>query len=328
MKKIKYGLIGLGAVGTFCHLETILKNKRCELIAVCDLKNEKLNHIKNKYGIKGYTSYKKMIKKNKFDVIVLSASLIRLFDISKYIIKKKINLFSEKPFCTSYEQSKILYNLSKKYKTKHVVGFMKIYDPALIKLKKIIQNKKKKISSVYYSSFGGKAFKQNFKSNKNKYSNTNGVSNKILKKVKFLEFLNTHSHAVSVLSYLFGKINFLKKKNLINNTYVNFKSNFGNIKFKYGKKFSLKWNEFLRINLNDSYIKLKFAPPNIPFKRSTLIMKYPNSKKFIKYNFNYKYTFETQIEELNKYIKNKKKKNFNSIDNVFNYFNIYENIFL
>ena len=76
---------------------------------------------------------------------------------------------SEKPFCTSFKQSKNLCNLSKKYKTKHVVGFMKIYDPALIKLKKIIQNKKN-IILIYYSSFGGKAFAQDFKSKKNKYS--------------------------------------------------------------------------------------------------------------------------------------------------------------
>lgn len=327
MKRIKYGLIGLGAVGTFCHLESIIKNKRCELVAVCDLKKEKLNHIKNKYGIKGYTSYQEMIKENKFDAIVLSSSLVTLYNISNYIIKKKINLLSEKPFCTSFKQSKNLCNLSKKYKTKHVVGFMKIYDPALIKLKKIIQNKKN-ISSIYYSSFGGKAFAQDFKSKKNKYSNTSGVNNKILKKVQFLEFLNTHSHAVSVLNYLFGKIDFIKKKNLKNNTYVNLKGNNKKIKLKYGKKFSLKWNEFLRVNLINCYIKLKFAPPNMPLKRSVLIMKYYNSKKFRKYNFAHKYTFDTQIKEFNEYIQYKKKKNLNSIGNVFNYFNIYENIFL
>ena len=45
-KKIKVGIIGLG-VGER-HLQALLKNKKCEVISVCDLDKKKLLTIKKK----------------------------------------------------------------------------------------------------------------------------------------------------------------------------------------------------------------------------------------------------------------------------------------
>ena len=88
-----------------------------------------------------YTNYKTMIKQNKFDFIILACSFKNLFEVSKYIIDKKINLLAEKPMCISFQQSNFLNKLSKKKKVKYMVGFMKIFDPVVNILKKNIDLK-------------------------------------------------------------------------------------------------------------------------------------------------------------------------------------------
>ena len=56
-----------------------------------------------------------MIKQNKFDFIILACSFKNLFEVSKYLIDKKINLLAESP-CVLAFNSQILYKLSKKKK--------------------------------------------------------------------------------------------------------------------------------------------------------------------------------------------------------------------
>ena len=98
-----------------------------------------------------------MIKDNKIDAVVLSSSLVSLFSISKYILQKKINLFVEKPMCISFNQAKELQMLSIINKVNYMVGYMKIYDPCITKLKNLIikKNLMKNIVKVEYFSFGG-----------------------------------------------------------------------------------------------------------------------------------------------------------------------------
>ena len=55
-----------------------------------------------------------MIKQNKFDFIILACSFKNLFEVSKYLIDKKINLLAEKPMCISFQQSNFYTNCQKR----------------------------------------------------------------------------------------------------------------------------------------------------------------------------------------------------------------------
>ena len=139
-EKSNFALIGLGPVGEFNHLPILLNHRKINLVGICDKDKSKLNIIK-KYNLKSYTNFKKMIKDNKIDAVVLSSSLVSLFSISKYILQKKINLFVEKPMCISFNQAKELQMLSIINKVNYMVGYMKIYDPCITKLKNLIIKK-------------------------------------------------------------------------------------------------------------------------------------------------------------------------------------------
>ena len=318
MKKVNIALIGLGPVGEFNHLPILYNNKKINLIAVCDKDKSKLNSISQKYKMNTYLNFKRMIDENKLDIIVLSSSLTTLFEISKYILNKKINLLCEKPMCINYRQAIILNKIAQKNKTKCMIGFMKIYDPCTIMLKKLLL-KHNKIKKVEYFSYAGKAFKQKFKS-KDKFKNTNQVNKNIKLKKEYLKFINTHSHGIRTLIYLLGKIRFKNSIKIKNEIQVNFQKKFP-ISFNSGYKFSKIWNEKIIFHYKKLKIILKFESNNIRSKKSILYKIYKNKR--IDYNLNKSYSFETQI---NKMIS--EKKSINDINNIFNLFNFYEKIFI
>lgn len=60
MDKVKIGVVGLG-VGRK-HIEEYLKNKKVELVAICDINKDILKNFVEKYNVRGYESFEDMIK--------------------------------------------------------------------------------------------------------------------------------------------------------------------------------------------------------------------------------------------------------------------------
>ena len=69
---------------------------------------------KNYPKVKTYKDYKKAIKLNKFDLVVVSTPTNTHYKISKYILSKKINLLVEKPLCNSLKEHNELNKIAKK----------------------------------------------------------------------------------------------------------------------------------------------------------------------------------------------------------------------
>ena len=141
-----------------------------------------------------------------------------IYKISKATMKNKINLFAEKPISLSKKSAEELYEISKKNKLIYTIGHMKRFDESIKYLKKgLFKTKDFKLNSlqsVYYESFAGDSFgklKKFIKRNKrykSHFINFDVLKIKSQKNIiNFLKFLNTHSHAINLLRYLFGEIN-------------------------------------------------------------------------------------------------------------------------
>jgi hypothetical protein len=146
VKKYKTIVIGLGRVGMLygfdlkrtqpaSHLSAIIKNKRLQLVAVCD--NDKINQktFLKKYGeiAKMYLEYSKLVEDInnnliEFDIIVISTPDSTHSEILEYLIKKlklptkKIIIFCEKPIALNSKISKKLKMLSINSKLNIVVN--------------------------------------------------------------------------------------------------------------------------------------------------------------------------------------------------------------
>ena len=155
MKIVKIGFIGAGFMSQIAHLPSFYDDKRVKVVALSELNKRLLDKVSKKYQIKKtYKSYKDMIDNEKLDGLVLVANRSNVEKIACDILMRGIPLFSEKPMATSYLFAKKLVSLSKKNKTKYLVGHMKRHDNGIKVLKKILHKKKLgKLLSVYYQNF-------------------------------------------------------------------------------------------------------------------------------------------------------------------------------
>ena len=67
-KKIRVGVIGAGGMGTNIHVPSLAEIEECEIVAICDLYEEKAKALANRYGIKKtYALHHEMLQKEELD---------------------------------------------------------------------------------------------------------------------------------------------------------------------------------------------------------------------------------------------------------------------
>ena len=214
LMKIKIGFISAGFISQIAHLPSFYDDKG-KSFALSEL-NKDLDKVSKKYQIKKIKkSYKDMIDNEKLDGLVLVANRSNVEKIACDILMRGIPLFSEKPMATSYLFAKKLVSLSKKNKTKYLVGHMKRHDNGIKVLKKILHKKKLgKLLSVYYQNFIGDSFYNPFdyfRHDKNYRKKNNLNKNLKNKKLIFLRYLNSNGHCINLIRFLFGDIKVLSK---------------------------------------------------------------------------------------------------------------------
>ena len=324
MKQINLAIVGLGPVVQYCHIPIILKNKKFRISCIVDKDKKILEDTAYKYSITNkFRNIKHLIRKNNFyDAILFALSPINSFGELKYLMKYKKPILLEKPGAISKKNISTILNLSKKKKCPIQVGYMKLYDKTLKQLKKNIL--KKKIVHIHVSSYGGKAFQQKFVKIKKKV-NLNILPQKIINKEYYLKWLNTHSHVLSYLNYIFDDLRILHIFKYTNKIVVLFKSRKNIIQFDSGFIFSKNWNEKINIKFQNDEIELVFEANNIMKKSNKLFRKRNNRNQLLKTHKISK-TFKTQLQSFYNLIKNKKDL-INTKKNAFKVLETAENIF-
>ncbi len=69
MSKLRIGVIGCGSIAKYRHLPEYAANKAVEIVAVCDIVEERVNEIAKVYQAKAYTDYKELLKSEQLDAI-------------------------------------------------------------------------------------------------------------------------------------------------------------------------------------------------------------------------------------------------------------------
>lgn len=341
MIKKKIAFIGTGFIAQICHIPCYAKDRRIQIVAICDQDIHALKLVAKKYKIKNtYNNHEDLLNQHKnLDAIILTVPRHETYRISKIILKNKINLFTEKPMALSKKSALELVRIAKKNKIIYTIGHMKRHDERIKYLKKLFKKKqfnKNALQSVYYESFAGDSYgklktliKKN-KKYKSHFLNFDVLKNKVPKnkKIKFLKFLNTHSHAFNLLRYLFGEME-LKFKYLDNqsNGIIGLKSSNKIFLLNTRKIFSNDWHENIFINFNNFKIKVNFPMPMKNKQQNTLTITNLKSSitKVIKLKNNW--SFENQA---NSFVNNLySKKNLTcSGEECIEDLSIIENIFL
>jgi len=96
MEKVKIGVIGIGVMGRG-HLENLAKSKNAELVAVCDVINERADQAATTYPCSVFTDHKALIKAKVCDAVLIATPHYAHTTIGIDALKAGLHVLVEKP---------------------------------------------------------------------------------------------------------------------------------------------------------------------------------------------------------------------------------------
>lgn len=97
-KKMRLGVIGCGGMATNIHVPSIAEIENCEIVAACDLYEEKAKALAAKYNIpKTYALHHEMIEQEEMDGVVILVNPERTYWVADMCLKAGLHVMMEKP---------------------------------------------------------------------------------------------------------------------------------------------------------------------------------------------------------------------------------------
>jgi len=137
--KLKVGVIGTGNMG-LRHVQTYASIDDVELVSVSEVNEELGKKVAKNYKAKFYSSYEDMIKSEKLDIVSICTPTKFHFEVARFALRSKVNVLLEKPICQDYKEAEALLFEAKRNKVKLLVGHIERFNPAVIKVKEMIDS--------------------------------------------------------------------------------------------------------------------------------------------------------------------------------------------
>ena len=138
-KKIKFGVIGAGKIGTF-HTRTLSKMEEVELIGVCDTNLERAKALAQEYNCTPFTDYKELLKQ--VEAVIVAAPTPLHHEIGMYCLNQKVHTLLEKPIASTMEQARELVKAAQENKVLLQIGHIERFNPAVVEAFKYIKDPK------------------------------------------------------------------------------------------------------------------------------------------------------------------------------------------
>ncbi len=155
MKITKAAVIGVGNIGKH-HARIYGELSDVDLVGICDLDEKVGNDIADMNATDYFDNYAKLIKEKTPDVVSICVPTSLHFKIALDCITQGINVLVEKPITSTIEEAEVLIAAAKKHNVTLMVGHIERFNPAVRKLKTMIEEGKLgKISSIVARRVGG-----------------------------------------------------------------------------------------------------------------------------------------------------------------------------
>jgi len=320
MKKIKVGIIGLGRIGRFVYLPLLSKNKQVEIVALCDINTNVLYKTGEQFRIhKCYTNIEDFLN-TPIDVVICAVPFWQNYEVSKKVLKAKKHLLVEKPMALNFKNAQELVNIAEKNKLIYMVGYMKLYTPAVQQVKNIVASmlREERSNIIYAESqcFLGRWYPQRFNAKFSIYSQNNKprytkekvrlqIPNfiKLEEKDYYLNFVRRYCHEINLLRFFFEKEPRIKSVIKNDNVLVSV-LDFDNIivSFICGEINSKNWLEWFKVYLKDGWIQLRLPMPLNRYDRGEIEI-YRNDEISYPKIYKKEWAFELQLQHFLECIK-------------------------
>ena len=151
MAKLKGGIVGCGGIGTSKHLPSINKVGLCEVVAFCDIIEERAIDAAKKFGTpdaRVYTDYKEMLKEN-LDVVFVCTPNRSHSEITVAALESGKHVLCEKPMAINYEEAMKMVDAQKRTGKLLSIGYQNRYRPDSLCLKELCEQDT--LGEVYFA---------------------------------------------------------------------------------------------------------------------------------------------------------------------------------
>lgn len=138
-KRVRLGVVGLGAIATGHYLPQILEMPRAELVAVCDVREEWANEQATRFGNpRVFVDFDQMLAEADFDAVVNTSSIPAHFALNRKALGAGKHVYSQKPFAGTVEEASILIDEAKKRGLKMSVSPIHMLRPEIREIKRLV----------------------------------------------------------------------------------------------------------------------------------------------------------------------------------------------
>jgi predicted dehydrogenase len=134
---VRVGVIGLGAIGERV-IHKFIQHPETEVVAVCDVNEDRLTSIKEKYNVGTYTNYQDMLQDESLSLVYLAVPPKYHHRIALDVIAAKKNLLCEKPLANSIEEAEEMVAAAEEAKIVNAINFPMVYSNVFQKFKELI----------------------------------------------------------------------------------------------------------------------------------------------------------------------------------------------
>lgn len=125
---IRTAVIGTGYLGKY-HVEKFATIPQSQLVAICDIDNNNLRELSEKFQVTTTDNYRSLA--GKVDAVSIATPTPLHFEIGKFFLQNNIHVLIEKPITTTTSEANKLIRLAKKNKLILQVGHLERFNSAL-----------------------------------------------------------------------------------------------------------------------------------------------------------------------------------------------------
>ncbi|MBE6688652.1 MAG: Gfo/Idh/MocA family oxidoreductase [Ruminococcaceae bacterium] len=152
MKKLKVGIIGCGGIANGKHMPSLAKVAEAEMVAFCDIIEDKAKAAATKYGTpdaKVYTDYKELLKDKSIDVVHVCTPNRSHSFITVDALHAGKHVMCEKPMAINSAEAKKMLDAAKETGKKLTIGYQGRQRADSQTLKQIVE--RGDLGDIYYA---------------------------------------------------------------------------------------------------------------------------------------------------------------------------------
>lgn len=151
-KKIRIGVIGCGGIANGKHMPAEKRNPASEMVAFCDIIEERAVKAREDYGTPGsavYTDYKELLKDKSIDAVLVCTPNCSHCEITVAALNAGKHVLCEKPMAMNYAEAKKMLEARDKAGKVLTIGYQNRFRPDSLYLKRLAEEGT--FGDVYYA---------------------------------------------------------------------------------------------------------------------------------------------------------------------------------